>query len=97
MLLVVLLAVPSPKLQRVDVAVTEDVFITWIASPAHTLSGAVNEVVMLLKLNRFSLLIVSRQPLLLMVIKLTEYVPGVVYVWEGFCCVEVLPSPKFHW
>ena len=24
------------------------------------------------------------------------YVPGVVYVWEGFCEVEKLPSPKFQ-
>ena len=78
MLLVVALVVPSPKLHNVVLALSEEVFESVIASPTHTLSGAEKEVVMLEKLNRFSFFIVSRQPLLLMVIKLTEYFPGVV-------------------
>ena len=27
----------------------------------------------------------------------TIYVPPLVYVCDGFVCVEVVPSPKFHW
>ena len=29
-------------------------------------------------------------------VRLTEYVPGEVYVWLGFCAVDVPPSPKLH-
>jgi hypothetical protein len=35
-------------------------------------------------------------PPVLMTVKLTVYVPGFWYWWEGFCVVEVPPSPKVH-
>src|SRR5687767_15136709 len=38
----------------------------------------------------------SAQPLALAATRLTVYVPFTVYVLEGFCIVEVFPSPKFQ-
>ncbi len=31
-----------------------------------------------------------------MTVRVTFFVPPVVYVWEGFAPVPVVPSPKFH-
>jgi hypothetical protein len=40
--------------------------------------------------------IVFEQPSALVIVSETLKSPSLVYVWEGFCAVDVLPSPKFH-
>lgn len=37
-------------------------------------------------------------PAAFLAVKLIVYFPALLYVWSGFCCVEVFPSPKtqFH-
>ena len=39
---------------------------------------------------------VVTQPVLLVTRKLTVKLPCVIYVCDGFCKVDVKPSPKFH-
>src|SRR5262249_56534682 len=29
-------------------------------------------------------------------VRVAVYTPDAVYVWDGFCCVDVPPSPKVH-
>lgn len=36
------------------------------------------------------------EPCAFVAVRITVYVPALLYVWEGFFCVLVPPSPKFH-
>ena len=38
----------------------------------------------------------TEQPSELVTVSVTEYIPLAVYVCDGDCWVDVLPSPKFH-
>ena len=67
--------VPSPKFQAVLMAAADEVLVNVTGEPKQILSGAVNEVVVFCKFNRFSLRMVSTQPSLLFVISVTVYDP----------------------
>jgi hypothetical protein len=89
------LVAPSPKFHcQIDGAPVE-VSVNRTDWPTAGDDGLkVKEAVKAVETERVRLVLF--EPAVLVTVSVTVFVPAVVYVWLGFCDVEVPPSPKFH-